>query len=126
MLSMYSSVMLLLFFRRTCCSVLLFDTENGVARDYFDCIYQTNTSDYVEQFVKYCIRPENRTDLNRTVNTTGGCLNGGILYDSQTMKQRKINSSDVLMWSSTVELADRYAAYLAGRSGYVISKVRAY
>ena len=104
-------------------SVKLFKTENSVSVQSYDCVYYTNLAAYNIQTTPYCIRTNESISLNRPF-TTNTCENSGKEWTLRSLKEMNVSQDEVLTWSSSIEMADRYAAYLT--TGYVnsISSIR--
>jgi hypothetical protein len=51
--------------------------------------------------------------------TTNTCENSAKEWSFRSLKEMNISQDEVLTWNSSIELADRYAAYLI--TGYVDS-----
>jgi len=66
----------------------------------------------------YCIRTKQDVSLNRSF-TTNSCKNSGKEWSFRSLKEMNISQNEVLTWNSSIEMADRYAAYLI--TGYVSS-----
>jgi hypothetical protein len=64
----------------------------------------------------YCLRPNETVSLNRSV-TTNTCENSGKEWSFRSLKEMNVSQDEVLTWNSSIEMADRYAAYLT--TGYV-------
>ena len=97
-------------------SVFIYNTEDQVKTDSYDCIPYTNKV-YHLQSIKYCIRTNESMELQRIMNNGTDCLNNGKKYDFYSLKNLGIQPMEVLNWNSGIELADSYAAYL-NRSVY--------
>jgi hypothetical protein len=52
--------------------------------------------------------------LNRSF-TTNICKNSGKEWSFRNLKEMNISQDEVLTWNSSIEMADRYAAYLVTR-----------
>jgi hypothetical protein len=91
--------------------IKLFNTEDTLATQSYDCIYYTNMTAANNETIPYCIRRNKNVSLNRsfTINT---CENSGQEWTFRSMKEMNVTQYDVLTWSSSIEMADRYAAYL--------------
>jgi hypothetical protein len=66
----------------------------------------------------YCIRTKQDVSLNRSF-TKNSCENSGKEWSFRSLKEMNISQDEVLTWNSSIEMADRYAAYLI--TGYVSS-----
>jgi hypothetical protein len=98
--------------------VKLFNTENMLAIQSYDCIYYTNVTAENNETTPYCIRTNESVSLNRSF-TTNTCENSGKEWTFRSLKEMNVSQDEVLAWSSSIEIADRYAAYLT--TGYVDS-----
>jgi hypothetical protein len=91
--------------------VLLYDTEDQNSVQYNDCIYSMK-----EPEISYCQRKELLS--NFTPQKQNKCLQGGKKWLFGTLLQHGITPSEVLKWSSTVEMADNYADVYYNNSTY--------
>jgi hypothetical protein len=66
----------------------------------------------------YCIRTNESLALNRSFSTNN-CENGGKKWTFKQLKEMNVLQDEVLTWNLSIEMADRYAAYLT--TGYVDS-----
>lgn len=96
--------------------VKLFNTENAPAVQSYDCVYYTNLTAGNNQSTPYCIRTAESISLDRSfsVNTCGSF---GKEWTFRTLKESNVSLDKVLGWNSSIEIVDRYAAYLT--TGYV-------
>jgi len=101
-----------------CAYVRLYNTEDALAIQSYDCIYYTNVTANNNETTPYCLRTNESVSLNRSF-TTNTCENSGKEWSFRSLKEMNISQDEVLTWSSSIELADRYAAYLT--TGYVDS-----
>ncbi|CAF1058675.1 unnamed protein product [Adineta steineri] len=90
--------------------VYLFNTEDSSDVEYFDCVYVN-----VDSKVKYCVRPDVSVSLNREAFGQV-CQNNGQLWFFSDLLKNNISASTVLKWSSSIDEADQYAAYIARNS----------
>jgi hypothetical protein len=94
--------------------VLLYDTENiPTLSEKFDCIYVLDTVDgnhdeSITVKVPYC-RRRNVTGIPR--RDSNECENGGVKKYFLELLKENVQSFKVLEWSSSVEMADDYAAF---------------
>jgi hypothetical protein len=84
----------------------------------YDYIYYTNVTAGNNETTPYCIRTNASVSLNRSF-TTNTCENSGKEGTFRSLKEMNVSQDEVLAWSSGIEIADRYAAYLT--TGYVDS-----
>ena len=96
--------------------VKLFNTEDASAVRSYDCIYYTNITAGNNETTPYCIRKKVSDNLNRPLSTHT-CENSGKEWTFESLKEMNISQDEVLTWNSSIEMADRYAAYLT--TGYV-------
>jgi hypothetical protein len=90
--------------------ILLYNTENGLATDRFDCIYDTQN---IGEEIPYCRRPDGNFILIR--NETQ-CENGGEKKSFRDLLDERIEPNVVLKWSSSVEMVDLYTSIYHNRS----------
>ncbi|CAF4411452.1 unnamed protein product [Rotaria sp. Silwood2] len=90
--------------------VLLYDTENNDAIQKFDCIYDIN-EDGTD--ISYCRRPYRIEQLYRKSNY---CENQGEKNLFRDLFHQGIQPSEVLKWSSSIEMADMYASLFYNQS----------
>ncbi len=98
--------------------IKLFNTEDASAIQSYDCIYYTNVTAKNNETTPYCLRPNESVPLHRSF-TTNTCENSGKEWSFRSLKEMNVSQDEVLTWSSSIEMADRYAAYLT--TGYVDS-----
>lgn len=84
--------------------VLLYETEDGDLLEHYDCIYYTLTG----EMVPYCRRPGNGTV--KILRLFDICHNGGQRWYFTNLVDQRITPSEVLLWSSSIEMADNYAS----------------
>jgi len=94
----------------------LYNTENTLATQFYDCIYYTNRTANNNETTPYCIRTNENVLLNRSFKQNT-CGNFGKQWNFKSLKEINISQDEVLTWNSSIEMADRYAAYLT--TGYV-------
>ncbi|UJR34620.1 hypothetical protein I4U23_027397 [Adineta vaga] len=90
--------------------VLLYDTENIQSMEKFDCVYHTYNPG---EEISYCRRLNEARKVNRNKKE---CENQGVKLLFLDLLHENINPSDVLHWSSSVEMADMYARFFLNRS----------
>jgi hypothetical protein len=97
--------------------ILLYDTENiAVSAEKFDCIYiidivHPSRGGVSAGKVPYCRRPNITEDLARPTNK---CENEGQLRYFADLLKENVPPFEVLEWSSSVEMTDKYAAFYHG------------
>ena len=96
--------------------VKLFNTEDGFAIQSYDCIYYTNITAENNETVAYCIRTNESVLLNRSFSTNT-CQHSGKEWNFRSLKAMNVSQDEVLKWNSSIEMADRFAAYLT--AGFV-------
>ncbi|CAF1197975.1 unnamed protein product [Adineta steineri] len=74
----------------------------------FDCLHYFSTESEFSEIVKYCIRPKNDTDsiMIEFSNISDDYMTFDELY------RLNVTSHEILMWSSSIDLAERYQYYL--------------
>ncbi len=97
-----------------CAYIQLYNTEDALAIQSYDCIYYTNVTARNNETTPYCIRKTQDVSLNRSF-TTNSCENSGKEWSFRNLKEMNISQDEVLTWNSSIEMADRYAAYLVTR-----------
>jgi hypothetical protein len=113
---MYCFILIYLFVNLIHATILLYDTDNRLETQAFDCIYDDGRifADFFNpettQSVKYCIRSNESVSIDR--NYLQGCFNEGELIPFEGLKQLNISSQDMLKWNSGVYIVDRYQFYL--------------
>ncbi|CAF4374171.1 unnamed protein product [Rotaria socialis] len=90
--------------------VLLYNTENGEAFEKFDCVYYTYNDG---EEISYCRRPGGSQTL---VRNRSECDNQGQKKYFRDLLDQKIHPSEILNWSSSVEMVDLYARAFYNRS----------
>ena len=100
----------------SCAYIQLYNTDDALAIQSYDCIYYTNLTARNNETIPYCIRKKQDVSLNRSF-TTNTCENSGTEWSFRNLKGMNISQDEVLRWNSSIEMADRYAAYLM--TGYV-------
>ena len=101
-----------------CTHIKLYNTENAVDIQSYDCIYYTNTTAGNNETTPYCIRTKESVSLNRSFSSST-CQNSGQEWSFSDLKEMNVSQDEVLRWNSSIEMTDRYAAYLT--TGYVDS-----
>ena len=97
-------------------SLRLFHTENTLATQSYDCVYYIYDPARLNDTTPYCIRTNESIILNRSF-LTNTCENSSQEWTFKQLKERQVSQEEVLSWDSSLEMADRYAAYLI--TGYV-------
>ena len=82
----------------------MYNTEDGVSFEKMDCIYHGIDN------IPYCRRLN--PDIIVDSSSIKTCYNGGRRMDFSTLKAVGIEPDVVLRWSSSIEKADAYAAFL--------------
>ncbi|CAF3252123.1 unnamed protein product [Rotaria socialis] len=82
---------------------LIYNTENGHTVDKFDCIYHVSV---LGEEIPYCQRLKGTEHVDRHGTV---CENNGEKILFRDLLDRDIKLSEVLSWSSSVEIADSYA-----------------
>lgn len=103
------------WFITNCACLQLYDTENALNIQSYDCIRYTNVTAMNNETTPYCIRTNGSVSLDRSFSTRT-CENSGKEWTFKSLKQMNISQDEVLTWNSSIEMADRYAAYLT--TGY--------
>ncbi len=101
-----------------CASIQLYNTDNALFIQSYDCIYYTNVTAGNNETIPYCIRTNESLSLNRSFSSNT-CGNSGTKWNFRSLKEMNVSQDEVLTWNSSIEMADRYAAYLT--TGYVDS-----
>jgi hypothetical protein len=91
--------------------ILLYNTEDNPLTDRFDCIYHTQQQ--TGQEIPYCLRPDEQMSLIRSQTR---CENDGEKRYFRRLLDEDIQPSEVVQWSSSVEMADLYASVYYNRS----------
>jgi hypothetical protein len=91
--------------------VKLFNTEDASVVQSYDCIYYTNVEVANNETTPYCIRTNESMSLDRSF-LTHTCQNSSQQWSFKSLKEKNVSQDEVLTWSSSIEVADRYAAYL--------------
>lgn len=104
-------LMIFLYSNKNLALIRLFDSENSIDVQSYDCIYYINDTAANNETIPYCIRTNQSFVLNRLFQENS-CENNGIQWSFIQLKQMNISQDDVLSWNSSIELADRYANYL--------------
>ncbi|UJR11129.1 hypothetical protein I4U23_015310 [Adineta vaga] len=88
--------------------VFLYDTETNDSMQYAYCIYWvTDTT------LKYCVRENISVILNTTKDDD--CYGNSQKWSFDDAVRQNILPNDVLMWSSSIESAEDYAAFYYGK-----------
>ncbi|CAF3593783.1 unnamed protein product [Rotaria sp. Silwood1] len=90
--------------------VLLYHTENNDAIQKIDCVYEINE---YGMDISYCRRPYSIEGLYRKSNY---CENQGGKKLFQDLLNQGIQPSEILKWSSSIEMADMYASIFYNQS----------
>lgn len=90
--------------------ILLFNTENNQTMGRFDCLYSLQDEGTE---IPYCQRLNETEEL---VRSKSECVNQGVKLFFDDLLKRGVDPGKVLSWSSSVELADRYAGFFLNRS----------
>ncbi len=96
--------------------IKLFNSENALNVQSYDCIYYKNMTAANNETTPYCIRTEEFVPLNRSFSTDM-CENSGKEFTFKSLKEMNVSADEVLKWNSSIEIVDRYAAYIT--TGYV-------
>jgi hypothetical protein len=99
-----------LIFSVTSGRVLLYNTENKEAIYKFDCVYYVYDDG---EEIPYCQRLNQSEQLHRQNKE---CENQGERKMFHDLLDQNVRPSDVLDWSSSVEMADLYASVFYNRS----------
>lgn len=86
----------------------LYHTEDSSSVEFYDCIHYKNDSN-----VLFCQRSGNASELNRLHQT---CSSDSKNLSYADLQELNISTHQVLQWSSSIEKADEYAAYLSNNS----------
>lgn len=97
-------------------NIRVFQTENVMNTQAYDCIYYTNVTAVNNEIVSYCIRTKENVPLNRSF-VTNTCENAGVQWTFKRLKEMNLSQDQMLTWNSSIEMVDRYGAYLI--NGYV-------
>jgi hypothetical protein len=90
--------------------VLLYNTENDQTVEKFDCVYYKHNDG---EEISYCRRPGGTESLDRKQKE---CDNQGEKKLFRNLIDQDVDPSDILKWSSSVEMADIYATVFYNRS----------
>ncbi|CAF4070713.1 unnamed protein product [Adineta steineri] len=74
----------------------------------FDCLHYFSTESEFSEIVKYCIRPKN--DTNSIVAEIFNISDDYLTFDE--LYRLNVTSHEILMWSSSIDLAEQYEYYL--------------
>jgi hypothetical protein len=103
--------------------IQLYNTENALDIQSYDCIYYTNVTALNNETTPYCIRTNKSVLLNRLFSSNI-CENYGKAWSFRSLREMNVSQDEILTWNSSIEMADRYAAYLT--MGYVRSRKNSY
>jgi hypothetical protein len=101
-------------FQINCAYIQLYNTENALIIQSYDCIYYTNVTAQNNETTPYCIRTNESVSLNRSFSSNS-CKNSGTEWSFRSLKEMNVSQDEILTWNSSIEMADRYAAYLTTR-----------
>ena len=104
------------FYNFNCKYLKLYNTENGIDIQSYDCIYYTNIKAENNETTPYCIRKKENILLNRSFTKAQTCQNSGQEWDFKILKTMNITQDEILKWNSSIEMADQYAAYLTNQN----------
>ena len=90
--------------------VLIYHTENKQTVEKFDCVYYVYDDG---EEISYCRRPGGIHTVDRNGRE---CENGGLKKFFGDLIDQEINPSNILTWSSSIEMVDLYAALFFNRS----------
>ncbi|CAF1284435.1 unnamed protein product [Rotaria sordida] len=85
--------------------------------DYYveeDIVSYNNPEPLAYQLIAYCIRLENRSELSKTLPAKH--LIKGRSFNFIDLNNQNITGEQLLDWAATIELVERYEAYLVGDS----------
>jgi hypothetical protein len=116
LLGRYLWILILSIFEISFSSIQLFKSEDTFSTEAYDCIYYTNITAANNETTPYCIRTNESVSLNRSF-AQSTCQNSGKEWTFKTLKEMNVSQDEVLTWNSSIEMVDRYAAYLT--TGYV-------
>ncbi|CAF1180714.1 unnamed protein product [Adineta steineri] len=74
----------------------------------FDCLHYFSTEFFFSEIVKYCIRPKN--DMNSIMVEFLNIPDDYLTFDE--LYRLNVTSHEILMWSSSIDLAEQYQYYL--------------
>lgn len=100
---MHRSWLLLLLSLHIGGQIYLFDTEDSVIVQQYDCIDHTTSTS-----VKYCRRPVTPIPLSRS---DGSCLNGGEHVSFRLLLEQHVPPEVLLQWNISLERVDDYASF---------------
>ena len=117
--TLWAQLLLILCLMKTnVAHVKLFNTEDALAVQSYDCVYYINVTAGNNETTPYCIRTNERVSLNRSFSTKT-CQNSGKEWTFKILKEMNVSQDEAIKWNSSIEMADRYAAYMT--TGYVAS-----
>ena len=101
------SLFLLISVFRVKGSIYLFNTNDDLKIEFYDCIRDVRSS------LDYCRRPREPIDLVRENDTRSSCRdNGGELYRFSELRSKNISIPTILhQWKSTLERVEDYQRY---------------
>ncbi|CAF1380624.1 unnamed protein product [Rotaria sordida] len=98
-----------LFILQSQAFVYLYNTEDGTNIEAFDCVYYKEK--VFDQFVPFCRRVGRSSEIDRRSQT---CAPNSEKHRFSDLRRKNISISELLRWSSSIEVADQYAAFLSG------------
>ena len=105
MVGLRVSILLLFFLWRMSSEIYLYNTNDGLNIESYDCVR-------VQSSLLYCRRPREAISLNRDTETTQCAQNGGDLHRFSELRSKNISVSTVLhQWRSTLERVEGYSRY---------------
>ncbi|CAF1130909.1 unnamed protein product [Adineta steineri] len=99
-----------LIFTVTYGRILLYNTENNQTIEKFDCLYYIYDDG---EEISYCRRLNGTERLDRNRSE---CENQGVRLLFRDLLNKNVKPSDILNWSSSVEMVDIYAGLFVNRS----------
>lgn len=93
-------------------TVLLYNTENSVRLEAYDCIHYAT-----DQFIPFCKRLIGQASMQRNSHV---CINGGEKWTFSKLLEYNITPWEVLSWNSSVESADDYSHVFYNRSAMIM------
>jgi hypothetical protein len=88
--------------------VYLYNTEDGTNVEAFDCVYHKEAQlSYI--VTPFCRREGRSIEINRQNQT---CALSSEMHRFSDLRLRNISAREILDWSSSIEVADQYAAFL--------------
>jgi hypothetical protein len=101
-------IIIILFISPIEALVYLYNTEDGTNVETFDCVYYKEEPG--DLIVPFCRRESRPNEINRKTQT---CAPNSKIHRFSDLRQKKISVEKVLHWSSSIEVADQYAAFLS-------------